>query len=296
MLEKPAQFQGDVARATGTVDLHALRTLIQQIAIDTGNPGDSYALTLRPTVQVHGRVDGKQISKVFAPTLPFTFSAAVLALNAPAPATAPGASYDPPTLADTNATALQPVTAGSLLVRAPNTVSLVKLSVAVSVLRGLGLALVGLALLGLFTKPLRKKREHWSHEKRIAFRFGCVIVDVVSLESAVASTGVPTALPDFTSLASFARYLERPILHDTLNNAYAVEDSGRLYVFRLPRGREAAPAPTRRSSASRGSRPQLASRARRGGGARSSECSASSSRSRSRSASSPASPQRTRCR
>ena len=68
------QFQGDVAHATGTVDLHALRTLIQQIAIDTGNPGDSYDWTLRPTVHVHGRVDGKQISKTFAPTLPFTFS------------------------------------------------------------------------------------------------------------------------------------------------------------------------------------------------------------------------------
>jgi signal peptidase I len=244
VLEKPAQFQGDVAHATGTVDLHALRTLTEQLAIDTGNPGDSYAWTLEPTVPVHGRVDGKQIDKTFAPTLPFTFSAAVLALNAPTVATAPGASYDPPTLADTNATALQPVTSGSLLVRAPNTVSLVKFTVAVSVLRGFGLALVGLALLGLFTKPLRKKREHWSNEKRIAFRFGCVIVDVVSLESAVASTGVPTALPDFASLASFARYLERPILHDTLNNAYAVEDSGRLYVFRLPRGREAVPAPT----------------------------------------------------
>ena len=244
VLEKPMQFRGDVAHVTGTVDLYALRSLIQQIAIDTGNPGETYAWTLEPTVRVHGRVDGKQISKTFAPTLPFTFSAAVLALNAPAPATAPGASYDPPTLADTNATALQPVAAGSLLVRAPNTVSLVKLTVAVSVLRGLGLALVGLTLLGLCTKPLRKKREHWSHEKRVAFRFGCVIVDVVSLDSAVASTGIPTTLPDFASLASFARYLERPILHDTLNDAYAVEDSGRLYVFHLPRGRESVPAPS----------------------------------------------------
>ena len=169
---------------------------------------------LQPTIRVRGVVGGRQIIKSFAPSLPFTFSAAVLALNAPAPTTLPGASYDPPTTATTNETALQPVLSGSLPVRAPNSVSLVKFSLAVSVLRGLGLGLVGLALLGICTKPLRKKRETWSHEKRIAFRVGCVIVDVVSLESAVASTGVPTALPDFESLAHFARYLERPILRD----------------------------------------------------------------------------------
>jgi Ricin-type beta-trefoil lectin domain/PA14 domain len=243
VLQKPASFQGDVAHVTGTVDLHKLRALTEQLAIDTGVPAAGYDWTLQPTVHVRGTVGGKQILKTFAPTLPFTFSAAVLALNAPAPVTAPGASYDPPTLADTNATALEPVLDGSLLVRAPNTVTLVKFTVAVSVLRGLGIALVGLALLGLLTKPLRKKRETWSHEKRIAFRVGCVIVDVVSLDSAVASTGVPTSLPDFESLAHFARYLERPILRDALAGTYAVEDSGRLYVYRPSAGRETAPKP-----------------------------------------------------
>jgi signal peptidase I len=243
VLEAPVHFQGDVAHVTGTVDLHKLRALTEQIAIDTGVPSTGYDWTLQPTVRVRGVVAGKQISKSFAPTLPFTFSSAVLALNAPAPTTLPGASYDPPTTASTNETALQPVLEGSLPVRAPNTVSLVKFSVAVSVLRGLGLALAGLALLGIFTKPLRRQRETWSNEKRIAFRVGCIIVDVVSLESAVSSTGVPTALPDFESLAHFARYLERPILRDALAGAYAVEDSGRLYVFRKSGGHETAPKP-----------------------------------------------------
>ena len=243
VLERPASFQGDIAHVTGTVDLHKLRALTEQLAIDTGVPAAGYDWTLQPTVHVRGTVAGKQIEKTFAPPLPFTFSAAVLALNAPAPITAPGASYDPPTLAATNATALEPVLDGSILVRAPNTVTLVTFTVAVSVLRGLGIALLGLALLGLVTKPLRKKRETWSQEKRIAFRVGCVIVDVVSLDSAVASTGVPTALPDFESLAHFARYLERPILRDALAGTYAVEDSGRLYVFRPSAARETAPKP-----------------------------------------------------
>jgi signal peptidase I len=242
VLEKPVAFQGDVAKVKGTVDLHKLRALTVQLGIDTGTPVAEYDWKLVPQVHVRGRVAGKRIVTAFGPTLPFTFSTSVLALDAPAPTTLPGATYAPPTIDQTNATALQPVLAGTLPVRAPNSVKVVKFKVAVNVLRGFGLALVGLALLLIFTKPLRKKRDTWSNEKRIAFRLGCVIIDVVSLESAVASTGAPTALPDFESLASFARYLERPILHDVSDGAYATEDSGRLYVFRQS-GERGPPAP-----------------------------------------------------
>ena len=245
VLQKAVAFQGDVARVTGTVDLHATaRRSSEQIAIDTGTPGDGLRLDAcsRPCACA-GVVDGKQISKTFAPTLPFTFSTAVLALNAPAPATAAGRELRPADAATRTRPRCSPCppAACSCVHRTRSRSSSSpsrSACCAASASR-----LVGLALLGLCTKPLRKKRDTWSHEKRVAFRFGCVIVDVVSLESAVASTGVPTALPDFASLASFARYLERPILHDTLNNAYAVEDSGRLYVFRPTGGREATAAP-----------------------------------------------------
>jgi signal peptidase I len=245
VLHAPTSFRGDVAHASGTLDLHTLRALTHQLAIDTGTTGTAYAVTLLPTIRVRGTVAGTRIAKTFAPTLPFDFSDAVLALNVSSPATLPGATYDPPSTATTNETALEPVLAGSIPARAPNSITILKPRIAVSVLRGLGLGLTGLTLLALCTKPLRRKRETWSHEKRIAFRFGCVIVDVVSLESAVASTGVPTALPDFASLASFARYLERPILHDVTDGTYATEDSGRLYVFRRgDRGTPASPPAT----------------------------------------------------
>jgi signal peptidase I len=245
VLQPPTAFRGDAARVSGTLDLRTLRALTRQLAIDTGVTGTTYAVTLVPTIRVRGSVAGVRIAKTFAPTLPFDFSDAVLALNIASPAALPGATYDPPSTASTNETALEPVLEGSIPGRAPNSVTVIKPRIAVSALRGLGLALTGLALLAIFTKPLRKKRDTWTHEKRIAFRFGCVIVDVVSLDSAVASTGQPTALPDFTALASFARYLERPILHDVSDGTYATEDNGRLYVVRRSGERAgAAPSPS----------------------------------------------------
>ena len=105
----------------------------------------------------------------------------------------------------------------------------------VSALRGLGLGLAALALLVPFTKPLRRKRrELWSPEKRIAFRYQCVIVDVVSIVNGAVAKDAPTEIPDFESLATLARYCERPILREAAGDAhvYAVEDGGRLYVYR----------------------------------------------------------------
>ena len=55
-----------------------------------------------------------------------------------------------------------------------------------------------------------------------------MIVDIVALDD----VRPRTELPDFTSLAAFARYLERPILHDLQTGVFATEDGGRLYTYR----------------------------------------------------------------
>src|SRR5262249_30617615 len=115
-------------------------------------------------------------------------------------------------------------------------VSVAHVRVPVSTMRGLGLGLLALAFLILCTKPLkRRRREVWSHERRIAHRYDCVIVDVVSITDGAVATAPPTQIPDFESLATLARYCERPILRETLGTtqSYAVEDGGRLYVYRV---------------------------------------------------------------
>ena len=113
-----------------------------------------------------------------------------------------------------------------------------------SSLRGLGLGLLALAVLILFTKPLkRRRREVWSHERRIAHRYDCVVVDVVSIAEGAVATAPPTQIPDFESLATLARYCERPILRETRDGvqSYAVEDGGRLYVYRVSPQRPSEP-------------------------------------------------------
>ena len=59
-----------------------------------------------------------------------------------------------------------------------------------------------------------------------------MIVDVLSVTDGAMSNGIPTEIPDFESLATLARYCERPILREKLKGSetYAVEDGGRLFI------------------------------------------------------------------
>src|SRR3954447_2758677 len=117
---------------------------------------------------------------------------------------------------------------------APAQVKIVRFRMAVSTVRGLAIGLLLLTLLILITKPMKQKREVRALERRIAHRYGCIVVDVVSIADGALATGAPTRIPDFESLATLARYCERPILRESREDgdAFAVEDGGRLYVFR----------------------------------------------------------------
>ncbi len=165
--------------------------------------------------------------------MPFTLSPAVLDLSIPQTAAPPGATYAAPTAAQTLAAGLHPTQPGMVSATAPNHLSLVRYHFAVSTVRGLGLGLAGLALLALLAKLLKPRREVWSHEKRVAMRYGCVVVDVEAFTEGP-NRSATTIVPDFESLAVLAQYCERPILRETRgqNLAYAVEDEGRFYLHR----------------------------------------------------------------
>jgi signal peptidase I len=236
-LEKTKAFTGDTARVAGTFDLTQLVALTSEISTEAGTPGVDYTIQLEPTVHVTGRVDGQRISSTFLPILPFTLSPTALDLSIPQTAAPPGATYTAPTAAQTLATGLNPTQPGTVSAPAPNHLSFVRYHLAVSSVRGLGLALAGIAVLAFLAKLMKPRREVWSHEKRIAVRYGVVMVDVTALTDGASSLRT-TIIPDFESLAKLAQYCERPILRDTHEEqlAYAVEDEGRLYVHR--------PAPT----------------------------------------------------
>jgi signal peptidase I len=228
VLSKARPFRGDKATIRDTFPLQGLTTLVTQLAVASGSPSQQYDIVLQPTVHVHGFVDGKSIDTTFAPTLPFTLAGPTLKLN---PAVAPvplGATYGQPSAAENLAAATNPSASGSIPGLAGNEIAVDGHPVPVADLRGLGLGLAALALLVLLTWPMRRRRDRWTPEQHLAARQGCVIVDVVALEGERARTWVP----DFAGLVAFARYLERPILHDLQTGTFATEDGGRLYVYR----------------------------------------------------------------
>lgn len=237
-LAKPMVFSGDTARIGGTFSLRALQTLTNQLSVDSGAAGSDYTIDLEPTVHVTGIVDGTPISSTFTPSLLFTLTPAVLALNIAPPTTLPGATYAAPSAAATLAAGLNPSQIGTVPGITANDLTLARYQIAVSTVRGLGLGLVGLSGLALLSKLFRRRREVWSHEQRVAFRHGCVVVDVVSLTNSSSPARPSTEVPDFESLAALAEYCERPILRETRVQppAYAVEDNGHLYVYRPATG------------------------------------------------------------
>jgi hypothetical protein len=234
-LAKPTVFSGDTAQIGGTFSLRALQTLTNRLSADSGAAGSDYTIDLEPTVHVTGIVDGNHISSTFAPSLPFTLTPAVLALNIAPAATLPGATYVAPSAAATLAAGLNPSQTGTIPTVTANYVSLARYKIAVSTVRGLGLGLVGLAGLALLGKLFRRPREVWSHEQRVAVSYGCVVVDVISLMNSPSAPS-PLEVPDFENLAVLAQYCERPILRETRTepHSYAVEDDGRLYIYRPP--------------------------------------------------------------
>jgi signal peptidase I len=232
-LEKTRAFTGDSARVAGTFDLRQLQALTAQISLEAGTAGANYTVQLEPIVHIAGTVGAQRIKSKFTPVLPFTLSPAVLDLSIPQTTALPGATYAPPSAAQTLATGLNPVQPGTVSTRVPNYLSVIRYHFAVSSVRGVGLALAGFALLAFLWKLLKPRREVWSHEKRIAVRYGVVLVDVAALIADTPNSRT-TIVPDFESLAKLAQYCERPILRETHEQylAYAVEDEGRLYVHR----------------------------------------------------------------
>ena len=233
-LEATTPFKGDVAAASATLDLQQIKALTSQISIESGTVGSEYTIDIQPTVHIVGKVGDKPIDSTFSPDLPFKLTQALLVLNITAAPEAPGASYAAPSAAATLAAGLNPSQTGTIPGLAPNYLSLARYHLSISAVRGAGLGLLGLAVIAFLSKFFKRSREVWSPEKRIAIRYGCVLVDVVSFTHGSLTTQPRTDVPSFESLATLAQYCERPILRETGGQlpAYAVEDDGRLYIYR----------------------------------------------------------------
>ncbi len=233
VLTKAIPFVGDTATINGSVDLVQSRAFFDQLSADSGATGADYLVDLQAVVTLTGVVDGKPIHETFNPVLPFTYNHQLIKLATPAASA--GAAADPSS--DTNALAaiLSPEQSGSLEHQVGNTVNLAALHVNVLKLRVLGLLLIGLIFAGMVVlaitrPPIRARRQ----TDLISKRYGSLLVPVVAINP---DNRVVIELPDFHSLARLAQHYEHLIMeeHRGRDATYAVDEDGRLYIYRIMR-------------------------------------------------------------
>lgn len=225
-------FTGDRATVRTRVQLHDLTKTLEELASSAGTPGVAYDLRLVPLVRVTGTVAGRRIAQTFAPTLPFTANSTVLKLSIPSPPTVPGATYALPSAASLLHVALHPSQAGTLTRRVPNTLDVAGHRYTDAALEIGGTMLVAGGAWALIAGQVRRRRQVWSQERRIAHRFGRELFDVSDLAKVPANT-VVTPVPDLESLAGIARQAERPILRHATDGVavFVVDDPPRLFRF-----------------------------------------------------------------
>ena len=237
-----------------------------EVATASGAVGANYTIDLQPVVRVRGTVGDKKLDETFSPSLPISLTQSVLKVSASAPAPIPGATYAPPSpQSHAGRGAQSRAEPEASPASRPRRVKLARFQLAVSTVRGLAIGLLLLTLLILFTKPMKAEARGLVarapdrlplrlHRRRRRLDRGRCARD----------RGADPH-PGLREPRDARPYCERPILREPREDgdAYAVEDGGRLYVYRaVPR--PAAAARRRRARRTRRRRLPASRRGRRG--------------------------------
>jgi hypothetical protein len=163
----------------------------------------------------------------FGPTIPFTLDAAVFA---PQALDLQGSTSQSRALE----AGLHPSQTGDMLRSRANVIEFLEIHAPALAFRigGFLLALGGLAI--AMRSQRRRRDDIWSHEKRVAFRAGRALIDVVNLEQTLPPGTISTEVANFESLVAVAVQTERPILHEFCGEIelFAAEQLPRLYIYR----------------------------------------------------------------
>ena len=219
-LATPRPFSGDRTSVTATLSARELLDLLSQLQ------HGAYRVRLQALVNYAGTVDGHAVQGSFEPSLPFNLNPLLVSATVPG---RPGAS--PWTLEGT----LQPTSTGTLPRTKMNLVSLAGVRAPALDFR-IGGVLLALAALFVVVTSQRRRRDIWSHEKRVAYRAGRVLAEVVNLEQQVPPGSVLTDVASFENLVALAVQADHHILHEIRPEAelFAVDDPPRMYIYRRP--------------------------------------------------------------
>jgi signal peptidase len=210
-----AAFNGSSYVTMAALDLCQLESLVNLVEKETGLHANVYTVEIVSNIAITARVAGQTITDTFEPTLVFKFDKVHLYL------------------ADNEDTmkTVKPGLVGSSNLQA-NTLPLLGWEPTVGSIRtfallGMGISLIGLALMGLFVFNTARQSE----EALIRLRYGALLMDVYE-------RSLDASLPviDVTSIDDLARLAERQntmIMHMTLNflHFYLVQGNGAIYRY-----------------------------------------------------------------
>jgi signal peptidase I len=208
-------FNGDTAAATLTLNTKRLYDRVRAFAHDTGITSNSFSLELVPRVTLHGNVAGRAISRPAA-LAPLSFTVNAQSLAIAQQASHPLATEQP----------------GSVQLRVPAPLTLLRLRIGVDRAKQIGVVGAGLALLvGFAALFVASKRRRAGELTRILRRYGEWIVPV---QSPLAGPKV-VDVSSMESLVRLAEHYERAMLHEEERQAhsFAFEEDGTVFRYRL---------------------------------------------------------------
>jgi signal peptidase I len=213
-----ARIASGTAAARATLDVSALRALLDDVQRLTGVTAPTYKLAILGVVDARATVGGRAVSSAFAPEF-------VFALDQYRMMPAGGAGAGAFAAAATDAV----VTA----VRAPGHVVLWRWHLAAGTARAAGtaLALMGALVAAAAWRPLRRARSEGG-AAWIDARYGRLIVDVAERDVAAHTIVVGS----FEELVRLAQSYNRMMLRrrGEIEDEFFVEEDDRSYVFRAP--------------------------------------------------------------
>ncbi|MFZ1996874.1 MAG: signal peptidase I [Solirubrobacteraceae bacterium] len=231
-LSEVRRFRGAAISTPATIDLGAVRALLDQVQNATGISAAGASLGIAMKVHVTGTVAGRPVDVTFAPVASFELQPLELIPGGGAPPAAAGTAESS---APSTQTGLTPTAPGKVA-----TVSSVPnaLSIAGHVLRYSTIAWIALggflltAALSILLAVLLKRNQAFDEAARIRTRYGHLLVPITVGEDL---GWPPVDVTSFKALARLAESAGQLVLHHQAGavDTYLVNDNGTVYRYQI---------------------------------------------------------------
>ena len=212
-------FEGDHFTASATLNLPQIRSLIEKVEEQTGLNRAQYTLTVLPTVNILGGIQGRMVEETFSPPLKFYIDEIMLQVV--------GNSEEDPF------NPVQPgVAAGTKLV--PATLSIFGMELPVSTARALSGGGLALSVLGAVALYLLVNRVTNGEETAlIELKYAPLLADVTTSDLMTGGNVI-----DVSAIDDLVRLAERhgaTILHESLGNmhSYYLNHDSHVYRYQM---------------------------------------------------------------